>query len=401
MSGSRLLECARENRNGGFYHPGDYYRFEKKLEVVETFFRLWEESFPHRPTYTSVATQCKVCHNTVRKYLQEFEETGTVSDPQERMVVKKSLGREGRMTESLLSPYEEHYLLSLRADDPSRPLNSYAIALREETGRDVSVSYLSDWWKNRFFYRGVLKKSSLVPVDKFRHANWVSYYEYRMYLSLLKDHTKLNFVDEKHLVNNQGQNLKVRADPVTGILDGIPVSGNFRDAQSIIACISANHEKERHLYYTIDRETNNAESFLAFIEGMVRDRFLIHDEILIMDNAPIHRGGSAAIIEDFLWSTIVDGRPLKILVIYLPTRSPELNPIELVFNILASRMKSFKYRTTGPVDETVVARCCRILDEIEFEVILRCIHSCGYLEDTTTNNDTTNDNNDDNENGGN
>jgi hypothetical protein len=60
-----------------------------------------------------------------------------------------------------------------------------------------------------------------------------------------------------------------------------------------------------------------------------------------MDNAAIHSQGNATVIEDMLWETIVDGCPLHILVIALPTRSPELNPIKLVFHILAFWIHSF------------------------------------------------------------
>jgi hypothetical protein len=38
---------------------------------------------------------------------------------------------------------------------------------------------------------------------------------------------------------------------------------------------------------------------------------------------------------------IVDGCPLQIIVISLLTSSPQLNPIELVFHILALQIHSF------------------------------------------------------------
>jgi transposase len=41
------------------------------------------------------------------------------------------------------------------------------------------------------------------------------------------------------------------------------------------------------------------------------------------------------LIEDMLWETIGDGHPLHILILYLPTCSPELNSIELVFHMQA------------------------------------------------------------------
>jgi transposase len=47
-----------------------------------------------------------------------------------------------------------------------------------------------------------------------------------------------------------------------------------------------------------------------------------------MDNASIHMGGEADIVEDLIWHV------MHILVFFQPTRSPELNPIEHIFQIL-------------------------------------------------------------------
>jgi hypothetical protein len=60
-----------------------------------------------------------------------------------------------------------------------------------------------------------------------------------------------------------------------------------------------------------------------------------HRDVLILDNAVIQSGGDAGNVEDYLWDTVVDGRPLNVLVIILHIQSPEVNPIKLVFHILA------------------------------------------------------------------
>ena len=88
--------------------------------------------------------------------------------------------------------------------------------------------------------------------------------------------------------------------------------------------------------------------------------------------------GNATVIEDMLWETIVDGRPLHILVLYLPTRSPELNPIELVFHILAFRIRSYKYRTAGPCDKAVLYKAAQVMNEMSYDLILRCCCHCVY-----------------------
>ena len=114
------------------------------------------------------------------------------------------------------------------------------------------------------------------------------------------------------------------------------------------------------------------------MERLVASKFLRHNEVLIMDNAAIHVGGEAVIIEDLLWNTIVDGRPLQILTVFLPTRAPELNPIELVFHVLARRIRSFRYKNAFSDDATVVTKAATVLDGISSDLILRMMCHCGY-----------------------
>ena len=314
----------------------------------------------------------------MRKFILEFEATGEITDPDEKKMEKILKGEKKSTVTDVLSPLEENFLLSLRAEDPTRPNKSYITELEAASGRRVTSGFISQWFKYRFEHRGTMQKSNNIPLDKFRQANWFCYYEYRMHIALVHNHMLFNFLDEKHFANHQGQEIRARADPLTGILDGIQVDGNFCDAKSIIACISPNPNKDRHIFFTISRETNNAYVFMAFVEMMVIQGFLRHQEVLVMDNAPIHTGGAAASIDDFLWNQVVDGQPLRILVLYLPTRSPELNPIELIFHILSRRMKSFHYRTNGPIDETVDQRVERVLDDITRETIVNCCRHCGY-----------------------
>jgi transposase len=74
-----------------------------------------------------------------------------------------------------------------------------------------------------------------------------------------------------------------------------------------------------------------------------------------MDNTAIHTGCEAQDLEQWFWELIVEGHPLHVLVIFLPTRSPELNPIELIFNIFLHRIRSYQiHRHDGPVDRAVI-----------------------------------------------
>ena len=64
-------------------------------------------------------------------------------------------------------------------------------------------------------------------------------------------------------------------------------------------------------------------------------------EFVVMYNARIHSLGNAPVIEDMLWEITIDGHQLHIIIVYLPTCSPELNLMELVLDILAFQVLLF------------------------------------------------------------
>jgi transposase len=104
---------------------------------------------------------------------------------------------------------------------------------------------------------------------------------------------------------------------------------------------------------------------------MVLSGWLRHDEIVVLDNAAIHTGGDSGDLERLFWETVMGGRPLHILVIYLPTRSPELNPIELIFHIFSRRVSSYRLQhDAGPVDRAIIRYGTQVLNNILYETIL-------------------------------
>jgi transposase len=134
--------------------------------------------------------------------------------------------------------------------------------------------------------------------------------------------------------------------------------------------------KVKPVVYTIGKDNGTAAAFVSFCQMMVVSRWLRHDdEIIVMDNAATHTGGESEELERFFGETIIDGRPLHILVIYLPTRSPDLNPIELVFHMFARRVISYRLRHDcpgGPVDSDIIRFGSDVLNDITYETILKC-----------------------------
>jgi hypothetical protein len=66
--------------------------------------------------------------------------------------------------------------------------------------------------------------------------------------------------------------------------------------------------------------TNDAFTFSEFVYTMVVDGFLRNWDVLVIDNVLIHHYRDLAVLEEIH----------NILLIFMPARSPELNPIELM-----------------------------------------------------------------------
>jgi transposase len=197
--------------------------------------------------------------------------------------------------------------------------------------------------------------------------------EFRLILEMLPDHTRYHWLDEKHMVNKDVEATKVRADPLTGYIPCLYVNGDFRDAFNLFAIISASPRKASPVAYSIGRDNGNAASFLAFIEMLLANNWFERGDVLILDNASIHIGQEADIVEDLLWNA------MQVVVVFLPTRSPELNPIELVFHILSRRIRSYRYQQmVGPCTNAVLDLSCQVLDDMPFDLISRCCRHCGY-----------------------
>jgi transposase len=192
----------------------------------------------------------------------------------------------------------------------------------------------------------------------------VCYIEFHMVLEQLPNRTKFHWLDEKHLLNRDVEAQRVRADPLSRCIPCILVNGYFRDAYNLVAVISACPTKAKPVAYSVGRENGTAVSFFIFIQFLLSRSWFERGDVLIMDNASIHTGGEADIVEDLLWHS------MQVLVIYLPTPSPELNPIKLVFHILARRIRSFRHREmAGPCDKAILDLSCQVLDDLPFELV--------------------------------
>jgi hypothetical protein len=95
--------------------------------------------------------------------------------------------------------------------------------------------------------------------------------------------------------------------------------------------------------------------------------------VLILDNAANRTGKGNSVLEEWLWEEHM------VLVLFLPARAPEWNPIKLMWNCLRQRLKYFDVSTlTG--SHRVVAAAATILNEITHEEIFCFYQKSGVFD---------------------
>ena len=180
-------------------------------------------------------------------------------------------------------------------------------------------------------------------------------------------------------MNKSSYAAKVRADPMTGLVDCIPVSGDFRSSHNLIGAITIDKKSILPMVYHISKSNNTAKQFMSFMRALILDGWFRHLDVLVLDNAAVHTGGEAEFLVDMLWNYEIDGEPLRVLVVYLPTRSPELNPIECIFNTLSLRVRQYRTRSgEGPTSDAVVHYAKIVMDNFSFHDIKQVYRKCGY-----------------------
>ena len=357
------------NDNGGYYENGVSYDMGKKMEVLQAYLSSPQKNGRDRVNLNVelVAKTAMVSVGFAHKVITEYLATGALGDPK---------GAQGelaatRKNYTKLGPEESIFLLALRAEDDTQLLVDYKQKLFQATGVAVSCATIDRFFKNRFEHSGSLRKAPLVPLDKWRPANLRAYHSFMATIAKLPVHNKYHFIDEKHVVNKDVYGNRVRADPLTGRVRCIFVNGNFRQAFNLISIIRLSGD-EPPMHYSIGEENGTAASFTAYIELLISINWFKPGDVLIMDNAAIHTGREASIVADILWEFA------QVVVVPLPTRSPELNPIELIFHILARWLRAYRYRATDLRQMTIPQQVAKIVETITTETVWKCAGHCGY-----------------------
>jgi hypothetical protein len=135
------------------------------------------------------------------------------------------------------------------------------------------------------------------------------------------DPSRIKFGDEKHLKGQELYNRNVRRDPITGFIPDTYTNGDFCNTYALTGFCGIDRASSP-VWYSIHEDKNGADEFALQLEMALASGFFRPGDILVLDNASIHNGGDNNILEEWLWDNF------GVLLLFLPARSPELNPIK-------------------------------------------------------------------------
>ena len=349
------------NANNGYYKHGKSYSVEKKKEIADAYKQLLQ-AHGTAPSIRCLAKHCKVSKYFAQKVIKELQVHGSVIDPN-----KVFQGRVIGAGVISLTTEDEVILLKLYLEEPARSIKSYVGGLYYFTGKQVSKSTISNFWLKAFPVAGSLRKTNTVPYSKFSDHNIERACEYLNDIADINP-VRLKFGDEKLLKGSEVYNRVPRRNVLNGEVPPTFTGNDYRNTYAIIGFCGID-PRTYPVYYTIHDGINDSTSFSIHTEKSINAGFLQAGDVLVLDNARIHNGGENDCLEDWLYSFH------GIYVLWLPTYSPEFNPIELVWRHLVSKLQYYPLDILQSIDDHAPAvAASQVLSAVDHDLVCRLYH---------------------------
>jgi hypothetical protein len=335
--------------------------------VAQKYFELEENLLAGQHiSVLSLAKVCAVSWGFANKVIGEIE-SGQLINP--RMTVQGHNRGAGAMT---LSDRDGFYLLHLWRLNNWFTLRNYAYCLATDRGTFVSRAVIDKWFLTTFPFKGSMQKLNKVPIDKFTNDNILHCAEF-MYCVEQIPPWHLVFGDEKPLKGGELFNRWGHADPLTRVVEDFVVDSDWRNTNAITGLCRIG--RDRPPFSCIVHEgSNNVAVFCDFVIQNLSCGFLQTGDFLVLDNALIHLFQELTGLDAYLCNYC------GILLQFLPTRSPELNPIELLWNILVQQLKHFPLSDDyGPHMHRVACAAEMLMNEFTHDSADASFRHCGYI----------------------
>ena len=157
----------------------------------------------------------------------------------------------------------------------------------------------------------------------------------------------------------------------TGVVPPIMTHSDFRNTYSIVGFCGID-SRTIPIRYGISQGINDSEHFVVQVQLAVLSGFLLPYDVLVLDRAAIHAGEENTILPDWLRDNF------RIFLLLLPARTPEWNPIELVWNILVQRLQVFSLCLALQMGQHSLVQASQlILDGITHSEVDGCFRKSG------------------------
>ena len=362
------------NNAGRTYLAGKEYSADQYEQFLLHLIDYVERN-GHIPSLRSLSRDLRIAKTTAKKVLNIYNGSH-VLDATKRHRVFANTHKQCEYGSRSLNDEQQVFLLALYQKDHTMSLYKYQRELEQKYSKKVSTSTLSRWFAYQFPFRSTVKKSSVFPKLKDSDFNIYRLHNYINFMANIHP-CRLIFIDEKPVRGRELYERKTRKCPFTGHTPQLRAHLKIKNTFNLMAGVRIGNTNNDCLFYQLGKFSGSALIFRRFVLDMVSTNYARPGDVIVCDNASIHKNAECQFLRECLWQRA------GIMIVYLPAYTPELNPIELMFNIFTMRLRhtnarkiSFRNRT----DKTFLHICINILSTISrFDVIKMFTH-CGYVK---------------------
>ena len=181
-------------------------------------------------------------------------------------------------------------------------------------------------------------------IKKYEPDNMIRYLKYLKWVGQ-QPWDKLKFLNEAHVVSRELHKKKVLG--LVGQRTWLQAN-TLQEASASVTILTA-LEPSEPVVMLWRTESNTQWDFLNFVIYCLQIKALRRGDFLIVDNAAVHGGSASYPILDMVLTAF------GVKLVFLPAYSPELNPCELVFNVVKCAIRNHQRFGVSVFVETIQA----------------------------------------------